>query len=148
MAIGAARVVARSSFPVLTSVRVDVRIRKNAAARKNCSAGSCCAGAVTVEAIGLVFRITPGRGGGILLGRKDKEKELVWSEGGAGHFAGQIGDGDGGEVGKRKRFGPGNFWELTHFEQKGKDCDRAVGDRVADFLQGMQFHLRFSPGEQ
>ena len=47
--------VKRSSFPVLTSVSVAVNTRKNTAARKNCSAGSGCAGVVTDGG----FRDTP-----------------------------------------------------------------------------------------
>src|SRR5437660_6678962 len=104
MASGAIRVVKRSSFPVLTSVRVAVSTRKNTAARKNRSAGRVCAGVVTVDAIGGVFRIALGKRSRISWARKNKGKVSAGREGGAGNFARQVGNGYRGEVGERKRF--------------------------------------------
>src|ERR1700719_2486387 len=104
MASGAATVVRRSSFPVLTSVRVAVSTRKKIEARKKCSAGRGWAGVVTEEAIGGVFSITPGKRRKIARARKNKEKRLVQRQGGASHLAGEIGNGHRGQVSQGKRF--------------------------------------------
>ncbi len=57
-------------------------------------------------------------------------------EGGTGDFAGEIGDGDGGEVVERKRFCGGEAGESGDVGAERKKSDAAKGDRVARFFDG------------